>query len=147
MAARYVVDASVLSHYLGTDTYTIQSRVLIARLAQGDELFVPEFCLLECTNILWKAARFRGMPIDRANQFIDELAELPLQIVPVASLLKEALQIGLAHELAVYDSLYIALALSLNCPLVTVDDRQMQAAIAQGSAIAPITDFSAVSPG
>lgn len=111
MAARYVVDASILGHYLGADIYTTQSRVLISRLAQGDELFVPEFCLLECTNILWKAVRFRGMPLDQANRFADELAELPLQIVPVASLLKEALQIGLAHQLAVHNSLYVALAL------------------------------------
>ena len=69
---------------------------------------------------------------------------LPLQMQPVYNLLPQVLQIGLAHQLAVYDSLYIALALSLNCPLVTVDDRQLQAAIAQGSAIDPITDFSAV---
>ena len=55
---------------------------------------------------------------------------LPLQMQPVYNLLPQALQIGLAHQLAVYDSLYIALALSLNCPLVTVDDLQLQAAIA-----------------
>jgi len=41
-----------------------------------------------------------------------------------------------------YDSLYIALALNLDCPLVTVDDRQGNGAIACGVIFKPITDFS-----
>ena len=142
--SRYVMDASVLIQYFIVQTYTPQAKALIERLAEGDQLYVPEFCLLECTNFLWKEVRFRGIPQWQAERMVSEMLALPLQMQPVYNLLPQALQIGLAHQLAVYDSLYIALALSLNCPLVTVDDRQLQAAIAQGSAIDPITDFSAV---
>ncbi|MFP5270683.1 MAG: hypothetical protein ACLGGO_10565 [Coleofasciculus sp.] len=38
----------------------------------------------------------------------------------------------MSYQLALYDSLYIALALNLNCPLVTVDERQGNGAIASG---------------
>lgn len=140
--AIYVVDTSVVIQYLIAQTYTLESRVLVARLYQGDQLHIPEFCLLECVNVLWKEVRFRGLLETNAEQMIAELLALPFQIVPVIDLLPRALQIGLTHQLAVYDSLYIALALSLSCPLITVDDRQAAAATASGVILKPITDFS-----
>lgn len=142
MAARYVIDASILGHYFGTDTYTPHATHLIRRMTHGDTLYGPEFCLLECTNIFWKAVRFHGMPVEQAIQLTHELVSLGFQVISVSELLNDALAIGVAHQLAVYDSLYIALALSLDCPLVTLDDRQQQAAIAQGANLKPITDFS-----
>lgn len=52
-----------------------------------------------------------------------------------------ALQIGLVHQLAIYDSIYIALAEQFNCPLITADVKQEAAAKAIGVTIKPITDF------
>ncbi|MBW4441289.1 MAG: type II toxin-antitoxin system VapC family toxin [Plectolyngbya sp. WJT66-NPBG17] len=58
-----------------------------------------------------------------------------------ASILQRALQIGSKYQLAVYDSVFIALAEQLNVPLISVDERQVRAAIAQNVTIKPITDF------
>ena len=52
-----------------------------------------------------------------------------------------ALEIGLKHELAVYDSVYIALAEQLGHPLITDDSRQATAASAEGITLKAITDF------
>jgi len=142
MAGSYVVDTSVVAHYLYADTYTPQVRVLVDLMYQGDRLYIPEFCLIECVNVLWKKVRFQGLPQTDAEQLIDELLALPLQIVPVKDLLLQALQIGLNRQLAVYDSLYIALALNLDCPLITVDDRQADAAAENNVTLKQITDFS-----
>ena len=142
MAARYVVDASILGHYLDPDTYTVEVTNLLTGMVQGDQLYIPEFCLLECTNVLWKHVRFDGLPQTDATEIIANLLMLPFQIVTVHPLLPTALQIGLRHQLAVYDSLYIALALEVNCPLVTVDTRQSNAAAASGVILKAITDFS-----
>lgn len=142
--ANYVVDTSVVSQYSITQTYTPQARVLVARMYEGDELYVPEFCLLECANVLWKEVRFRGLSQTNAEQILTELLALTFQIVSVSILLPRALQIGLNHQLAVYDSLYIALALDMGFPLITVDDKQLNAATACGVVIKPITDFSPV---
>lgn len=109
---------------------------------QGDQLCIPEFCLLECVNVLWKEVRFQGLPQTQAEQIVDELLALSFRIMLTVPLLPRALQIGLNCQLAVYDSLYIALALNLDCPLVTVDDRQRNGAIACGIILKPITDFS-----
>lgn len=81
------------------------------------------------------------MPQTEAARLLIELLALPFEIMPVGNLLPRALQIGLSHQLAVYDSLYIALAQSLSCSLITVDQRQAQAATASNALIKPITDF------
>ncbi|MEO1095860.1 MAG: type II toxin-antitoxin system VapC family toxin [Cyanobacteria bacterium J06638_28] len=140
--ARYIVDASVVVQYAITQIHTIPIRTLIARLYQGiDQLIIPEFCLLECTNVLWKEVRFQGLPADQADALVKELLTLKFQVVPTRHLLSQALQIGLTCQLAIYDSLYIALALEQGCDLITVDIRQQAGAIASGVSLKPITDF------
>jgi predicted nucleic acid-binding protein len=52
-----------------------------------------------------------------------------------------ALAIGLKHNLAIYDSLYIALALRSRNAFVTLDARQGRAATAEGVTVIPITNF------
>ncbi len=56
-------------------------------------------------------------------------------------LLVRALQIGLEHKLAIYDSVYIALAEKHNLPLITADARQAAAAQQVGVTLKPVTDF------
>lgn len=138
----YVVDTSVVIQYAIAQTHTAEARVLVAQMYQGDTLYIPEFCLLECTNVLWKEVRFHRLPQANAEQIVQELLRLPFEIESVGHLLPNALQIGLAHQLAIYDSLYIALAQYLALPLITVDERQSVAAKARGIAIKPISDFS-----
>ena len=137
----YVLDASIVAQYLITDTYTPQSRVLVAQLKMGVELCTPELCLAECANVLWKQVRFHGMPRPQAEQLIIDLGALTLTAMQTVILLPRALEIGLDHNLAVYNSIYIALAENLNAPLITVDQRQAQVARAVGVTLKPITDF------
>ncbi|WP_013323268.1 type II toxin-antitoxin system VapC family toxin [Gloeothece verrucosa] len=137
----YVVDTSIVIQRFIRETYTPNVRALLNRLLVGDQLYIPEFCLLECSNVFWKQVRFYGLSEEKANQFINELREISFQIVPVSYLLNSALKIGLTYQLAIYDSLYIALALRLDYPLITVDERQAQAAKDCGVTLIPITDF------
>lgn len=140
--ATYIVDASVVVQYAITQTDTTAVRALIARLYQGiDRLIIPEFCLLECTNVLWKEVRFQGLPADQADALVKELLSLKFEVVPTRHLLSQALTIGLNCQLAIYDSLYIALAKEQESGLITVDVRQQTGAIASGVALKPITDF------
>lgn len=57
-------------------------------------------------------------------------------------LLNRAREIALNNTLSVYDSSYIALALHYGYPLISIDQPQMRAAAAEGSAWLPITQFS-----
>lgn len=138
----YVTDASIIIELLVGGEYTAQVKGWFESLTESDELFVPEFCLVECANVLWKRVRFHGMPLEQAERLEADLTGLPLEIVPAARLLRRAIQIGVAQNLAIYDSVYIALAEKLRYPLITVDRRQAEAATREGIELKSITDFS-----
>lgn len=137
----YIVDASVVVQYLIVDTYTVHARALFLALTENDKIHVPEFCLLECVNVLWKQVRFNSVTLADAKALLEDLQMLPIFVEPASLLLERALEIGVQHQLAVYDSSYIALAERLSYPFITVDQRQAQAASAIGVTLKPVTDF------
>jgi predicted nucleic acid-binding protein len=140
--ASYVVDATIVIARLIRGPHTPNAQALFRQLVVGDKLIIPEFCLLECTNVLWKTVRFQGMPKDQAKLLLRDLRGLPLRRTPVKQLLDAALEIGLTHSLAIYDSAYIALARRSGYPLITLDQPQSRAAIAEGITLKLITDFN-----
>jgi predicted nucleic acid-binding protein len=138
----YVVDASVVAHHLIKDTFTANADALFALIEKEVSLYVPEFCAIECTNVLWKQVHFHSMPQGEAEILAQQLAALPLNYAPIdAELLTRALQIGVANKLAIYDSIYIALAEKYAYPLITADAKQETAARTTGVIIKLITDF------
>jgi predicted nucleic acid-binding protein len=139
--ATYVVDASILIEYLVTGPYTENARALFRQSAALHDFIIPEFCLLECANVLWKHVRFQGMSASQAEALLRHLGRMPLTRVPVKSALRNGLSIGLRRGLAVYDSIYIALAQRSLYPLITVDRPQERAAAAENVALKPLTDF------
>jgi predicted nucleic acid-binding protein len=139
--AEYIVDTSVIMQRFIRDTFTEQTRRLFDRLAAPDSFHMPEFCLVECVNVLWKHVRFHSLPQSKAEFFAQELLSYPFTLVPADESLTRALQIGLAHQLVIYDSIYIALAEKYNYPLITADAKQETVAKTVGVTIKPITDF------
>jgi predicted nucleic acid-binding protein len=139
--AIYIVDASVVIEYLVTGTYTPNARALFNQATPNDRFIVPEFCLLECTNVLWKQVRFNGMPVMQAETLLRHLKKLPLTRVPAKAALNSALTIGLTHQLAIYDSAYVALAKRSGYPLISIDQPQIRAATAEGVTLIPVTTF------
>ena len=145
---QYVVDASVLiqGYIREQDTPHVLTLIKLAFDTQQPVLHVPEFCLLECTNILWKRARFHKAGRDETEEALANLTATPLVVQPVIDLLPRILAIGLQHSLAIYDSSYIALAEHLGYRLITVDKRQTQVASQIGVEIEPLSSFPAFQP-
>ena len=139
----YVVDASVVIQRLVKEPHTEHVRRLMRNLAEQDRLWVSDFCLLEITNVIWKQVRFGNLDQERAVFMAQRIIPLlPLQVYRAdGDLLAEALRIGLAQELTVYDSVYIAMAARLDCPLISVDVGQNRAAEAHGIHLKSSTDF------
>jgi predicted nucleic acid-binding protein len=137
----YVVDASIVIQHLITDRYTPNVDALFEQLNQDVRLHAPEFCVVECTNILWKNVRRSTLPQDRALDLATDVANLQITFANINESLQSALEIGLRQGLAVYDSVYIALARALNCPLITDDEKQAKAASSEGVRVKPVTDF------
>jgi predicted nucleic acid-binding protein len=139
----YVIDTSALLHAFIIDTYTDHVRALLALLTEESppELHFLDIGLAESANVLWRRVRFSGVPADQAHQLLKDLLALPLVIHDSRALLSDGLTIGLERTLAVYDSLYIALAKEPAYPLITADGPQERAAISVGVKIKAIADF------
>ena len=140
--ADYVVDTTIVMSYLTVNNYTSNASAFFNQVKAADQLFVPEFCLAECTNVLWKEARFGNLPVTTARTTLADLYKMPLIGVLIKPLLSQALDIGLRRQLSIYDSLFIVLAHKYQCPLLTVDQKQTDAALAEQIRIIPITNFS-----
>lgn len=136
-----VVDASVVIEYLIQGPYTDSVRDFFAHVAADDRLLIPEFGLLECTNVIWKQIRFNQMPVDNAQTLVGHLRRMPLQRVPLKSSLDTALTLAIRHTLSVYDSAYITIAQRADAPLVSLDQSQRRAATAEGVLLAPVGDL------
>jgi predicted nucleic acid-binding protein len=139
--ANYIVDASVVIEYLITGSMTSNVQAFFNQITDNDRLIVPEFCLLECTNVIWKQVRFNNMPRPDAEELLRVLRTLKLRRAPMKYLLDRALDIALNNTLAVYDSGYIALSLHYGYPLITIDQPQMRAAAAEGVNLIAVTNF------
>jgi len=63
----YVVDASVVIQHFIPDTYTSNADALFGEVTKTLEIHIPEFCLLECTNVLWKQIRFNNLMVAEAK--------------------------------------------------------------------------------
>jgi predicted nucleic acid-binding protein len=137
----YVIDASIVIEYLVTGTYTSHVQAFFNQITSADLLIVPEFCLLECTNVIWKQVRFNGMPRMDAKNLLGDLYSLKLRRAPMKRLLDQTLEIALNNTLAVYDSSYIALALHYGYPLISIDQLQSRTAVTEGVSLISITSF------
>src|SRR5436190_23237748 len=101
--ANYIVDASIVIEYLIVGPYTTHIQTFFNGITATDQLVVPEFCLLECTNVIWKQVRFNGMSSQGAKQLLGVLRTLKLRRAPMKRLLDQTLEIAMNNTLAVYD--------------------------------------------
>ena len=118
--ARYVVDASVAVKWFLPEIYDEAARRL---LRGGQTLLAPDLLFPEVGNILWKRVRAAEITAAEAEAILQTLGSLPLRIQPSRPLVTVALSIACEAGRTVYDSLYLALALQEQVPMVTADER------------------------
>lgn len=122
----HVVDASVAVKWFVEE---IQSDDAERLLDRDFHLWAPDLIGAEITNTLWKKVRRHELSVADAVEIQSAFASVAVEIAPSAPLLPAALQIAVSLDRSVYDSLYLALAVALDCTLVTAD-RKFYAAIA-----------------
>ena len=118
-----VVDASVGIKLFLDEPLSDRADALFDHLADDPpaRFHVPDLFFIECTNILWKYARYHGYPPDNARQDVTDLSGLGLAAVPTQELIDAALQLALDRGITAYDASYVVLAHRLDLPLVTAD--------------------------
>ena len=109
-------------------SYLIEGILRDATLLENETLVSPDLALYEVVNALWKHEKLLH-DLKDAQERIDLLSELVLngrvQLVrPDGKLLKETYALSGKYSLAIYDSVFIALALQLKMELATFDSKQ-----------------------
>jgi len=92
---------------------------------QGVELHAPALCDVEVASTLRRAILDGRLTVERADEAIDDLGELPILRHGHLPLLSRSLE--LRDNLSVYDAVYVVLAERLGARLVTGDARLTRA--------------------
>jgi predicted nucleic acid-binding protein len=122
-----VLDASVAAKWAfpaAGETLVEQAVRLLRRYAQGEiRLIVPDIFWAEFGNISWKGVRQGRWSRALAEKAVSAMLARQFPTVLSAGLLSSAFVIAINFERSVYDSLYVALAVSSKAPLITADER------------------------
>lgn len=86
--------------------------------------------LPELGNILWKKVLRGELTPSEAREVLRAFLSAPVAIQSSQTLVEPALDLAIGLRRTVYDSLYLALALLLDCRMVTAD-RQLYDAVSQ----------------
>jgi len=124
----FVVDASIAVKWFFPEVHDAEALRL---LRGGHDLLVPDVFFAEFGNALWKRLRRGETTAVVAAGAVDELGRLFFQVHPSHALIPLALDLATRFDRTVYDSMYVAVAVLRQCPLVTAD-RRLQEALSGG---------------
>ena len=114
-----VVDTNVVAYYLlGTEPFVEEVRRFWRTV---DEACAPAHWEAELANALWMAVRTGVLPAEEGHQKLDLAARLGIESVANRSLWQPALSRAVSSGAAVYDTLFIELAVQRSLRLASFD--------------------------
>jgi predicted nucleic acid-binding protein len=119
-----VVDTNVTAYYLlGTEPFVEDVRQFWRTV---DEASAPAHWEAELANVIWMAVRTGVLPAEEGHQKLDMASRLGIESVTNRSLWQPALTRALSSGVAVYDTLFVELAVQRSLPLVTFDQNVLK---------------------
>jgi predicted nucleic acid-binding protein len=120
---KVVVDASVALSWVLPAEGTEQALSLrnLALSNPQTMLLVPPIFWYEVTNVLWVATRLQRLNNQNARKALDLLIDFEFTVW--AAELKHCLNLSLDHNLSVYDTAYLDLAIDQQATLWTMDQQ------------------------
>jgi predicted nucleic acid-binding protein len=120
-----VVDTNVIAYLmLGTERFVDEARGIMAAL---DEAWAPALWEAELANTIWMAVRHKVLPLDEAANRLKLAGGLGIHTVPSRTLWQGALVRANDANVAVYDTLFVELAVRERVPLATFDGGLLKA--------------------
>lgn len=117
---RFVVDASVAIKWVVPEIHFEAARRLLGR---NYELLVPDFFFSEVANVFWKRVIRGEDSMDDAKVALEAIKAQPLHIYSSFSLMLNAFDMAANTRRAVYDCVYLTLAVNCQCQMVTADEK------------------------
>lgn len=124
MKPQIVIDSSTALKWLVSEPDSEAALLLRDRY----RFIAPELLAAECANAVWKRVR-RGEMTSETAQFAVRLLQLQsddFMLVSILTLTNPALELAFTLEHAVYDCLFIALAMREGCSFVTSDEKLLR---------------------
>ena len=118
-----VTDACVLANYLADDGSS--GDAARRELTRAGDVFVPDLVDVETAAVLRKRWIAKAITDRRFADTVDIVAQLPFHRYPTSLFLRRAYE--LRQNVSAYDSVYVALAETLDCELLTCDRRLARA--------------------
>ena len=113
-----VIDASVAVKWFLPEIHAeAAGRVLKSR----QRLLAPDLIWAEIGNTLWKKNLRHEITLKESHEILQDFLRFPLHICSSKALLNTAWSLAIQHNISVYDSLYLALAIGSDCCLITAD--------------------------
>jgi predicted nucleic acid-binding protein len=114
-----VVDTNVVAYYLlGTEPFVEEVRKFWRTVEAAS---APALWEAELANVVWMAVRTGVLPAEDGHEKLALASRLGIESVASRTLWQSALTRALASGAAVYDTLFVALAMDRNLPLATFD--------------------------
>ncbi len=120
-----VVDTNVVAYFvLGTARFVEEARGFITAL---DQAWAPALWEAELANVLWMATRHNVLTLEDAGNRLTLADGLGMHVVPNRTLWQGALVRAHQSKVAVYDTLFVELAVRQQLPLATFDAALLRA--------------------
>ena len=120
-----VVDTNIVAYLLlGTEPYAKESRGLFELVTTP---LAPAHWEAELANVLWMAVRTGVLPPANAPVRLGLARRLGIESIATATLNQGALMRAIDSGVAVYETLFVELAVRSGCPLATFDQAVIRA--------------------
>ena len=119
-----VIDSSIAVKWVLEEPGHEQAlRLLDAYESAALTLIAPSLLLAEVGSVLSKRCRRKQLTIAQAREAFRLFEVRSPVLIDTQEQMSSALELSLIHQLAIYDCLYLALAIENGCDLVTADER------------------------
>lgn len=115
-----VLDASVAIKLISEEP---DSEAALQRVAEATQVIAPDWMMLEAAHGLWKKVRASSLDDLAAEAGLGALELVVDETFIASALLPAALKLAFELPHAVYDCLYLALAIEQHCVLLTADQK------------------------
>lgn len=116
----FVVDASLVVKWFVPEVHSEAAR---RWLDASHDYIAPDLVFPEAGNAIWKKIRRGELSEDEGQRLVADISAIGVEAVSMRALLPDAHALAIATGIAVYDAMYLTLAVRLETQVITGDDR------------------------